>query len=77
MLKYISTEIYNSTDGAIDGKPSKNAKDVSVIVNVLHYIIMVPLAIYFSYNWFFITFYRDEENKGLNIDFGKFGLHFI
>lgn len=68
-LTYISTQVYKSTDGKIDGKQSKNAADVSVIVNVLHYLIMIPLAVYFSQNWFYVMFYRDETKQPVSYDF--------
>jgi len=71
LLRYLSTVLYKSTDGKLDGKPSNNSADVSVIVNVLHFLIMIPLSIYFSYNWFYITFYRDENNQPIKIDFSN------
>jgi len=69
LLRYLSTLLYKSTDGKLDGKPSNNAADVSIIVNVLHFFIMIPLSIYFSYNWFYITFYKDETDHPIKIDF--------
>lgn len=69
LLRYLSTLLYKSTDGKLDGKPSNNAADVSIIVNILHFLIMIPLAIYFSYNWFYITFYKDEGGQPIKIDF--------
>ncbi len=68
-LRYISTHIYKSTDGKIDGKPSNNAADVSIIVNILHYLIMTILSIWFAYNWFYITFYKDQTDNPIEIDF--------
>jgi hypothetical protein len=69
LLKFISTTLYKSTDGKIGGKPAKNNGDISIIVNILHYLIMIPLSIYFSYNWFYITFYRDEGGNPTEINF--------
>ena len=69
VLRYFSTLLYKSTDGKIDGNPSNNAADVSIIVNVLHFLIMIPLSIYFAYNWFYITFYKDETGQSIQIDF--------
>jgi hypothetical protein len=68
-LRYISTLLYKSTDGKLDGRPSNNGADVSIIVNILHFLIMIPLSIYFAYNWFYITFYKDENEEPIKIDF--------
>lgn len=68
-LRYLSTLLYKSTDGKLDGRPSNNAADVSIIVNILHFLIMIPLSIYFAYNWFYITFYKDETGEPIKIDF--------
>lgn len=68
-LRYVSTLIYKSTDGKLDNKPSKSTNDVSIIANILHYILMTPLSIYFAYNWFFITFYRDPVGQPIKIEF--------
>jgi hypothetical protein len=68
-LRYLSTLLYKSADGKLDGKPSNNAADVSIIVNILHFLIMIPLSIYFAYNWFYITFYKDETDQPIKIDF--------
>jgi hypothetical protein len=62
-----------STDGKMDGNPSKSIDDVSIIENILNYLVLVPLSIYFSYNWFYIMFYyytssdkkTDEEGNDL------------
>lgn len=69
VLRYLSTLLYKSTDGKLDGKPSNNVADVSIIVNILHFLIMIPLSIYFAFNWFYITFYKDETDKSIQINF--------
>jgi hypothetical protein len=68
-LRYLSTLLYRSADGKLDGRPSNNGADVSIIVNILHFLIMIPLSIYFAYNWFYITFYKDETGEPIKIDF--------
>jgi hypothetical protein len=68
-LQLISTTVYKSTDGKLDGKPVKNRGDISMIENILHFLIMIPLSIYFSYNWFYVTFYRDEDGNPTEINF--------
>ena len=68
-LNFISTTLYKSTDGKLDGKPVKNRGDIKMIVNILHFLLMIPLSIYFSYNWFYITFYRDEGGNPIDINF--------
>ena len=30
---------------------------------------MIPLSIYFAFNWFYITFYKDETDKSIQINF--------
>jgi len=69
VLTYISTLIYKSTDGKIQGPPSNSKADVDIIVDILHYLIMIPLSIWFAYNWFYITFYRDETDKPIKMNF--------
>jgi hypothetical protein len=71
LLRYIATQIYLSTDGKIDGAPRKSSKDVDLIVNILHYIIMIPFSIFFAYNWFYIMFYKDETGSFVKNDFSK------
>uniref|UniRef100_A0A6C0HH07 Uncharacterized protein n=1 Tax=viral metagenome TaxID=1070528 RepID=A0A6C0HH07_9ZZZZ len=70
VLTWIAKRIYNSTDGKMDGRPSKNAGDVTIIANILNFfIITVFVAQRFAYNWFYITFYRDEGGEPVDIDF--------
>jgi hypothetical protein len=71
ILRYISTLLYKSTDGKLDGTPSNTSSDVSIIVNILHYLIMIPLSMHFAYNWFYITFYRDSTEQLTKIDFAQ------
>lgn len=71
ILRFISVLIYKSVDGSLDGKPSNSNDDVSIIVNVLHFLIMIPLSIYFAYNWFYITFYKDETGEPISFDFSE------
>lgn len=69
LLRYVSTVIYQSADGKLDGNPSNNSSDVSIIVNVLHFLIMIFPTVYFAYNWFYIMFYRDQLGQPIKIDF--------
>jgi hypothetical protein len=71
LLRYIATQMYISTDGKIDGTPSKSSKDVDLLVNILHYIFMIPFSIFFAYNWFYIMFYRDETGSFVKNEFSK------
>lgn len=71
ILRFISVLIYKSVDGSLDGNPSNSNDDVSIIVNVLHFLIMIPLSIYFAYNWFYITFYKDETGEPITFDFSE------
>ena len=67
LLNFIATKVYLSTNSNSESKDS--TFDISVIAKILNYIIMVPFAIFFAYNWFYITFYRDESGNPLKIDF--------
>ena len=58
VLQYIATILYKSVDGAFDEKPSNSAADVDIIAKILHFLIMVPISCYYSYNWFYITCYH-------------------
>ena len=71
LLRFIAVLIYKSVDGSLEGNPSNSNDDVSIIVNVLHFLIMIPLSIYFAYNWFYITFYKDETGEPLTFDFSE------
>jgi hypothetical protein len=63
VLKYLATVLYKAVDGAFDNKPSNSEADVDIIAKVLHFLIMVPISCYYSYNWFYITFYHKMPNN--------------
>jgi len=67
LLNFIASKVYLSTNSNSESKDS--TLDISIIAKILNYIIMVPFAIFFAYNWFYITFYRDESGNPLKIDF--------
>jgi hypothetical protein len=68
---YLCTAMYKQVDGKLDGNPSNNPDDVSIIVNILDYLLMIPLSVFFAYNWFYIMFYKDPLDQPVKIEFSK------
>jgi hypothetical protein len=71
ILKYIAHHIYNSTDGKLFGKAINEKSDEDIIINILHYFVMVPISVFFAYNWFYILFFKDEAGNLLKNDFAN------
>jgi hypothetical protein len=71
ILTYIATTIYKITDGQMNSTPSNSKSDVDLIVKIMHYLILIPISIWFAYNWFYVTLYRDETGKQINIEFSS------
>lgn len=61
-------------------KPSASSKnrtaDITLIKNQVYYLFALPIALLITYNWFYITFYKDESNerisREINIDTSQF-----
>jgi len=65
----MATYIYEFAGG---NKASSKARiDIPLIAKQLKYFFMVPFALYFAYNWYYILFYRDESNQRIPNTFGE------
>ena len=65
----MATYIYEFAGG---NKKSYNARiDIPMIAMQIRYFFMVPFAIYFAYNWYYILLYRDESNQRIPNTFGE------
>ena len=65
----MATYIYEFAGGSKTTSFAKN--DINVVVKQLKYFFMVPFAMYFTYNWYYILFYRDESNQKIPNTFGE------
>jgi hypothetical protein len=79
--KYLTTgvgAVYDNVEGKKKSSAaSKNrTADITLIKNQIYYLFAVPIALLITYNWFYITFYKDETNervsRDINIDTSQF-----
>ena len=79
--KYLTTgvgAVYDKVEGKKKSSAgSKNrTADITLIKNQIYYLFAVPIALLITYNWFYITFYKDETNervsRDINIDTSQF-----
>ena len=61
--KYIALALYTETDGLntnFGKSPENSEKDVAILMEQIQLVFLVPFSIYFTYNWFYLMFYKDE-----------------
>ncbi len=79
--KYLTTgvgAVYDTVEGKTKSSASSKNRtaDITLIKNQIYYLFAVPIALLITYNWFYITFYKDESNervsRDINIDTSQF-----
>jgi len=79
--KYLTTgvgAVYDTVEGKKKSSASSKNRtaDITLIKNQIYYLFAVPIALLITYNWFYITFYKDETNervsRDINIDTSQF-----
>ena len=70
--------VYDTVEGkkkSSTGSKNRTA-DITLIKNQIYYLFAIPIALLITYNWFYITFYKDESNqrisREINIDISQF-----
>ena len=69
LMREMAIYIYEFAGGSKTTSFAKN--DINVVAKQLKYFFMVPFALYFTYNWYYILFYRDESNQKIPNTFGE------
>jgi hypothetical protein len=76
MVWKLADFIYNQFD-KISKNPAKNGDDIILVANQMWQVVMIPFIIFISYNWFYLMFLLDKNNKPLKDEFPKKVIDFV